>query len=91
MFAVADVVVYRTMSDRLHNDMFTFLADASDAFADHFRPQLEAMAQRNDLPWSSRQLGPAVVIFQETKHTDPLQEEDQLSALAAGGQDSKCE
>ncbi len=51
VFAVADVVVYRTMSDRLHNDMFTFLADASDAFADHFRPQLEAMAQRNDLPW----------------------------------------
>ncbi|KAL5108659.1 Zinc finger FYVE domain-containing protein 1 [Taenia crassiceps] len=72
VFAVADVVVYRSMSDRLHTDMFTFLADASDAFVRHFQPHLEALAQQHDLPWSARQLGPAVLIFQETRHTLPL-------------------
>lgn len=72
VFAVADVVVYRSMSDRLHTDMFTFLADASDAFVRHFQPHLEALAQQYELPWSARQLGPAVLIFQETRHTLPL-------------------
>ncbi|VDM32314.1 unnamed protein product [Hydatigera taeniaeformis] len=72
VFAVADVVVYRSMSDRLHTDMFTFLADASDAFVRHFQPHLESLAHQHDLPWSARQLGPAVLIFQETRHTLPL-------------------
>ncbi|VDL19927.1 unnamed protein product [Hymenolepis diminuta] len=72
VFAMADVVVYRCMSDRLHTDMFTFLADASDAFMGHFAPRLEALVTKHDLPWSARQLGPAVVIFQETRHTSPL-------------------
>nr|CDS29742.1 double strand break repair protein MRE11A [Hymenolepis microstoma] len=72
VFAMADVVVYRCMSDRLHTDMFTFLADASDAFVGHFAPRLEALVTKHDLPWSARQLGPAVVIFQETRHTSPL-------------------
>uniref|UniRef100_A0A5K3FFU0 GBP domain-containing protein n=1 Tax=Mesocestoides corti TaxID=53468 RepID=A0A5K3FFU0_MESCO len=87
VFAVADVVVYRTMSDRLHNDMFIFLADASDAFANHFQPQLESLAQQSDLPWSTRQLGPAVVIFQETRHTEPLEDD---SCLLLNNAESKC-
>lgn len=84
VFALADVVIYRTMSDRLHSDMFTFLADASDAFAGHFRPDLEALAERTGLPWTSGELGPAVVIFQETQHTKPL---DQLRGLDSVGHD----
>ncbi|KAM7536076.1 hypothetical protein Aperf_G00000089382 [Anoplocephala perfoliata] len=72
VFAVADVVVYRCMSDRLHTDMFVFLADASEAFVNHFAPSLEALVTQHNLPWSARQLGPAVIIFQETRHTSPL-------------------
>ncbi|KAH8851336.1 Zinc finger FYVE domain-containing protein 1 [Schistosoma japonicum] len=74
VFALSDVVIYRTMSDRLHSDMFTFLADASDAFSEHFRPDLEALAERTGLPWTPGQLGPVVVVFQETQHTIPLDE-----------------
>jgi zinc finger FYVE domain-containing protein 1 len=72
VFALSDVVIYLTKAARLHTDMFTILADASDAFAKHFRPDLEALAKRTGLPWSAGQLGPAVVVFQETRHTDPL-------------------
>ncbi|BHF72568.1 Zinc finger FYVE domain-containing protein 1 [Sparganum proliferum] len=89
VFAVADVLIYRTMSDRLHSDMFTFLADASDAFVEHFRPELENLAQRSQLPWSSSQLGPAVVIFQETQHTEPL-DSDPSSSSAGDSGISKC-
>ncbi|KAG5447571.1 Zinc finger FYVE domain-containing protein 1 [Clonorchis sinensis] len=72
VFAVADIVIYLTKAPRLHADMFTFLADASDSFAQHFRPELETLAKQNRLPWSHGQLGPAVIVFQETRHTDPL-------------------
>ena len=75
VFAIADVVVYRCMSDRLHNDLFEFLADASDAFVGHFQPHLKHLVQQHDLPWSTRQLGPSVIIFQETRHTVPLAED----------------
>nr|CAH8828311.1 unnamed protein product [Trichobilharzia regenti] len=81
VFALADVVIFRTMSDRLHSDMFTFLADASDAFSEHFRPDLEALAGRTGLPWTPGQLGPVVVVFQETQHTLPL---DEPRAMASG-------
>ncbi|CAH8447344.1 unnamed protein product [Heterobilharzia americana] len=84
VFALADVVIYRTMSDRLHSDMFTFLADASDAFSEHFRPDLEALAERTGLPWTPGQLGPVVVVFQETQHTLPL---DEPRAMTAGNND----
>ncbi|VDQ05084.1 unnamed protein product [Trichobilharzia regenti] len=81
VFALADVVIFRTMSDRLHSDMFTFLADASDAFSEHFRPDLEALAGRTGLPWTPGQLGPVAVVFQETQHTLPL---DEPRAMASG-------
>ncbi|TPP61796.1 Zinc finger FYVE domain-containing protein 1 [Fasciola gigantica] len=73
VFAVADIVIYLTKAARLYSDMFSILADASDAFAHHFRPDLEALAQRTGLPWSAGQLGPAVIVFQETLHTHPLE------------------
>ncbi|CAL8071964.1 unnamed protein product [Calicophoron daubneyi] len=72
VFALSDVVIYLTKAARLHTDMFTILADASDAFGKHFRPDLEALAKRAGLPWTAGQLGPAVIVFQETRHTDPL-------------------
>ena len=72
VLAVSDVVIYRTQADRLHNDMFQFLGDASKAYLKHFSAELKAASKRckMDIPLSN--LGPAVVIFHETKHTEVL-------------------
>uniref|UniRef100_A0A667Y8G2 Si:ch211-11n16.2 n=1 Tax=Myripristis murdjan TaxID=586833 RepID=A0A667Y8G2_9TELE len=72
VLAVSDVVVYRTRAERLHNDMFQFLSSASVAYLKHFTPELKALSSRCglDVPLSS--LGPAVIIFQETTHTQLL-------------------
>lgn len=72
VLAVSDIVVYRTRAERLHNDMFQFLSSASGAYLKHFTPELRALSTRCglDVPLSS--LGPAVIIFQETTHTQLL-------------------
>lgn len=41
IMAISDVIVYRTRAERLHNDMFTFLGDASDAYWKYFTPELK--------------------------------------------------
>ena len=41
VMAVSDIVVYRTRAERLHNDMFTFLGDASEAYWKYFTPELK--------------------------------------------------
>lgn len=52
--------------------MFLFLSSASGAYLKHFTPELRALSSRCglDVPLSS--LGPAVIIFQETTHTQLL-------------------
>ncbi|XP_058490564.1 zinc finger FYVE domain-containing protein 1 [Solea solea] len=72
VLAVSDIVIYRTRAERLHNDMFHFLSSASGAYLKHFTPELRALSSRCglDVPLSS--LGPAVIIFQETTHTQLL-------------------
>lgn len=72
VLAVSDIVVYRTRAERLHNDMFQFLSNASGAYLKHFTPELRALSSRCglDVPLSS--LGPAVIVFQETTHTQLL-------------------
>ena len=72
VLAVSDIVVYRTRAERLHNDMFLFLSSASGAYLKHFTPELRALSSRCglDVPLSS--LGPAVIVFQETTHTQLL-------------------
>ena len=37
ILAVSDIVIYRTRAERLHNDLFYFLGDASTAFNKHFQ------------------------------------------------------
>lgn len=72
VLAVSDIVIYRTRAERLHNDMYVFLSSASGAYLKHFSPELRALSSRCglDVPLSS--LGPAVIIFQETTHTQLL-------------------
>ena len=72
ILAISDVIIYRTKAERLHLDMFSFLGDASEAYLKHFSPELKAALQRGQLNMSLCSLGPAVVIFHETQHTDVL-------------------
>ncbi|GAB0091522.1 zinc finger FYVE domain-containing protein 1 [Sergentomyia squamirostris] len=68
VLAISDIVIYRTRSERLHNDMFKFLGNASHAFTRHFSEALQAL----NLPGPPQSLGPAVIIFHETCNTNPL-------------------
>ncbi len=72
VLAVSDVVIYRTQADRLHNDMFQFLGDASKAYRRHFSTELKAASKRCNLDIPLSNMGPAIVIFHETRHTDVL-------------------
>lgn len=73
VLAVSDIVIYRTRSERLHGDLFTFLGSASRAYTHHFQGALQAVGQRSDLDAPLSALGPAVIIFHETKHTHTIQ------------------
>ena len=72
ILAVSDVVIFRTKADRLHNDMFSFLSDASTAYRKHFSTELKDAMKRFRTEGSLSAMGPAVVIFQETQHTEVL-------------------
>ncbi|XP_064621754.1 zinc finger FYVE domain-containing protein 1-like isoform X2 [Lineus longissimus] len=73
VLAISDVVIYRTNAERLHADMFKFLGDASNSYLKHFSKELSAAMKRFDLgDGQLSRLGPSVIIFHETKHTDIL-------------------
>ena len=72
LLAISDVVIYRTRAERLHNDMFYFLSDASKAYSKHFTEELKAVSKRNKMSLDVTNLSPAVVIFHETQNTSPL-------------------
>lgn len=65
VLAISDIVIYRTRSERLHSDIFTFLGTASRAFYRHFSAALQSLG----LPGPPQSLGPAVLIFHETRNT----------------------
>ena len=72
VLAISDVIIYRTRAERLHNDLFTFLGSASQAYIKHFAKELRAASQRCNLQCTLSDLGPVVIIFHETVHTDVL-------------------
>ncbi|XP_040188991.1 zinc finger FYVE domain-containing protein 1 isoform X1 [Rana temporaria] len=72
VLAVSDLVIYRTHADRLHNDLFKFLGDASEAYLKHFTKELKATTARCGLDVPLSTLGPGVIIFHETVHTKLL-------------------
>jgi len=76
VLAVSDIVIYRTRAERLHNDLFYFLGDASKAYNRHFKQELDKMGEQNSFSDSFEQpvssLGPTVIVFHETLHTDIL-------------------
>lgn len=74
VLAISDIVIYRTKSERLEDNLFTFLGDASRVYVQHFYKEMRNAFQR--LPelngHSLTELGPVVIIFQETRDTEPL-------------------
>lgn len=72
VLAVSDIVIYRTRAERLHNDLFYFLGDASNAYVKHFSEELKAANKRCNLNLSLSTMGPIVIIFHETMHTKVL-------------------
>lgn len=77
VLAISDIVIYRTRSERLEDNLFTFLGDASRVYVQHFFKEIKNAFQRlpefNGHPIS--ELGPVVIIFQETRDTEPLKHE----------------
>lgn len=65
VLAISDIAIFRTRSERLHSDMFTFLGTASKAFYKHFAGALQSFG----LPGPPTSLGPAVIVFHETRNT----------------------
>ena len=73
ILAISDIVLYRTRAERLHNDMFRFLDNASNAYWQYFAPELQAALRRNSIgSITVSSLGPNVVIFHETQFTQIL-------------------
>lgn len=72
VLAVSDVVIYRTRAERLHSDMFKFLESASQAFTRHFQTALRSVNSRGGFGGTLSVLGPAVIIFHDTRDTQPL-------------------
>lgn len=77
VIAISDIVIYRTKSERLEDNLFTFLGDASRVYMQHFFKELKNASLR--LPELNEQtlsdLGPVVIIFQETRDTEPLKQD----------------
>lgn len=79
VLAISDVIIYRTRAERLHTDLFTFLGSASEAYMKHFAKELRAASKRCNLQCTLSDLGPIVIIFHETVHTDVLHQENDLA------------
>lgn len=52
VLAISDIIIYRTRAERLHNDLFTFLGSASQAYVKHFAKELRASSERCNLSCS---------------------------------------
>ncbi|XP_073982306.1 zinc finger FYVE domain-containing protein 1-like [Rhodnius prolixus] len=72
MLAVSDVMIFRTRSERLHEDMFKFIGSASRVYSSHLQSCLQSVYERSDMGGSLSALGPAIIIFHETRNTTPL-------------------
>ncbi|XP_055639521.1 zinc finger FYVE domain-containing protein 1-like isoform X2 [Toxorhynchites rutilus septentrionalis] len=73
VLAISDIVIYRTRSERLRSDMYTFLGNASKAYSKYFSAALQSL-KLSEVPQC---LGPAVIIFHETQNTEVLKEDDE--------------
>ncbi|XP_017787348.1 PREDICTED: zinc finger FYVE domain-containing protein 1-like isoform X2 [Nicrophorus vespilloides] len=73
ILAVSDVIIYRTRTERLQRDMYTFLGGASKAYKNHFQAAIQQAWEKSELELPPTGVGPSVIIFHETIHTNTLQ------------------
>ncbi|ENN80172.1 hypothetical protein YQE_03398, partial [Dendroctonus ponderosae] len=69
---VSDIIIYRTRSERLQRDMYSFLGGASNVYKQHFYTALQKTLARSDGEKINAGLAPGVIIFHETQYTDTL-------------------
>lgn len=72
ILAVSDVIIYRTRAERLPKDLYTFLGGASEVYKKHFSSALQKVLARSEGDRINTGLGPGVIIFHETHHTNTL-------------------
>lgn len=77
VLAISDIAIFRTRAERLHSDMFTFLGTASKAFYKHFSAALQSLG----LPGTPTLLGPAVIVFHETRNTQTIKSSKLLKTI----------
>ena len=79
ILALSDIVIYRTKAERLHKDLFHFLGDASKSYNEHFSAELRRVSThlggvanggRENSEERNVSLGPSVIIYPETLHTE---------------------
>lgn len=78
VLAISDIAIYRTRSERLHSDLFTFLGTASKAYHKHFSTALQSFG----LPGPTTSLGPAIIVFHETRNTQTIKSSKSISESA---------
>nr|CAH7745543.1 unnamed protein product [Callosobruchus chinensis] len=74
VLAVSDVIIYRTRAERLQRDMYSFLGGASKAYKEHFATALKKAIGENATTGGGAGIGPGVIVFHETRHTQTLHE-----------------
>ena len=75
ILCISDIIIYRTRAPKLPNDMFQFLSDASNAFHKYFRRELESVMKSCQMDGPMSTVGPTLIVFHETQHTEVLRGE----------------
>jgi zinc finger FYVE domain-containing protein 1 len=72
ILCISDIVIFRTKAPKLPNDMFQFLSDASAAFLKFFKKELENVMKNCKVDGPISTMGPTLIVFHETQHTEVL-------------------
>ena len=74
VIAISDVVILCCKSERLHADVFQFLAEASNTYRRHISTELMHFGQTlsPDDMLQSFYHGPSVILFHETQYAETL-------------------
>ena len=75
ILCISDIIIFRTRAPKLPNDMFQFLSDASNAFIKYFKRELENVMKTCQAAGPLSTMGPTLIVFHETQHTEVLKGE----------------
>jgi len=82
--AISDILIVCCKSERLHGDVFQFLAAVSDTYCHHFSAELVQFGRTlsHEDMLESFCHGPAVIVFHETQYAETLAKGLQYDSLA---------